>query len=276
MRKSARSKQPAEGLRIGVVWVLCIATTALFAGGGIGWWLGRTSTLPAKLTIAKILAKAAPGALGPGDPLEAGAESADWLPVALQLALRVNSLEALLEEIRGRGSEPQEFVREAIGQLSENDLEFLVRTAAHMDNDDLSEIEDVPEFAYRLSEIAMSGIVEPEEADDEQAPSVFFTRTPERNDPKAVGRHSFESDEHRIYAVFSRGGYNREQIMVKWFRTDEPEILLFGRYPITPGQEFSWVWLEKREGWDPGRYQVDVFSGDEAMTPIARGHYTVE
>jgi hypothetical protein len=134
----------------------------------------------------------------------------------------------------------------------------------------------VPGFAYRLSEIAMSGIVEPDEEDDEQAPTVFFTRTPERNDPKAVGRHSFGSDEHRIYAVFERGGYNGEQIMVKWFRTDKPEILLFGRYPVTPDQEFSWVWLEKREGWDHGRYQVDVFSGNEAMTPIARGQFTVE
>jgi len=276
MRSDTQSKQPGDGLRIGVVWVLCIAMTAAFAGGGVGWWLGRASNLPSKLAIAKILTEAAPGAVEQGDALESDADSASWLPVALQLAMRVDSLEALLEEIKGRGSEPKEFVREAIGQLSENDLESLLRSAVRMDSDDLAQIEDVPEFAHRLSEIAMNGVVEPDEADDGQAPTVFFTRTPERNDPQAVGRHSFASDEHRIYAVFSRDGYNLDDVMVKWFRTDEPEILLFGRYPVTPNEKFSWVWLEKREGWEPGRYQVDVFSGDEALTPIGRGQFSVE
>ncbi len=279
MTNNARSKQPGGGLRIPVVWVLCIATTALFAGGGIGWWLGRVSGLPDKLALARILAKAAPGAIEPGSPLQPGSDSADssdWWRVALQLAQRVDSLEALLEGIEAQGGDPKEFVRGAIAQLSESDLEFVLRSAVRLSADDLAEIEDLPGFAVRLSEIALSGIVEPDEADAGRADSVFFTRTPERNDPEAVGRHSFGSDENRIYAVFPRAEYDGEQVMVKWFRTDKPEIALFGRYPISPNQEFSWVWLEKREGWDHGRYQVDIFSGDEAMTPLARGRFVVE
>jgi len=276
VREDVHSKQPAGGLRIPIVWVLCIATTALFAGGGIGWWLGRVTALPDQLAMAAVLAKVAPGALGGDDPSQPGADPSDWSSVALQLALRVNSLEALLEELEGRGAEPKEFVRGAIAQLSESELETILRTAVRLNADDLAEIEDVPGFANRLSEIALDGIVEADEPDAEQANVVYFTRTPERTDPAAVGRHSFESDEHRIYAVFPRGGYSREQVMVKWFRTDKPQILLFGRYSITPNQEYSWVWLEKNEGWDQGRYQVDVFSGDEAMTPIARGQFTVE
>jgi hypothetical protein len=276
MRDDVQSKQPSGRLRIPVVWVLCIATTALFAGGGIGWWLGHSSALPDQLAMAAVLAKVAPGALGGDDPSQPGADSPDWSSLALQLALRLNSLEALLEELEGRGAEPMEFMRGAIAQLSDSDLEFVLRTAVRLNADDLAEVGDVQGFAYRLSEIALDGIVEADEPDAEQADFVYFTRAPERNDPAAVGRHSFGRDEHRIYAVFPRGGYDLEQVMVKWFRTDKPEILLFGRYAIAQNQEYSWVWLEKREGWDQGHYQVDVFSGDEAMTPIARGQFTVE
>ena len=64
--------------------------------------------------------------------------------------------------------------------------------------------------------------------------------------------------------------------MIRWLRTDRPQILLFERHPITPGDAYSYVWLRPKDGWEPGQYQVDVYSADEEVTSLAQGRYTVE
>jgi len=270
-----------RGPKVPIVWVLCLLAVTLFVGGGMGWWLGRISASPEARAMAAVLGKLGPAVAGQGapatDPQESAGQSlVESRAVALELALRVRTLEDLLEEFKRNGQgDPKQMLRRAISDLSGNELEFVLQTAVSLGSDEMNEINDLPGFANRLIDIASSGLVEPEEDAGGRSP-VYFTRTPERNNPAGVGRDVFKSSEHRVYAVFPRNGYNGPKVMVKWSRTDQPDILVFSRYSITPDQEFSWVWLEKNEGWDVGRYQVDIFSGDEAMTPIARGGFTVE
>ena len=62
---------------------------------------------------------------------------------------------------------------------------------------------------------------------------------------------------------------------MKWTRLDDPELVLFRPYPVTPGARYSEVWLRPDSNLRPGRYKVTFYSGDETMRPLASGLYSV-
>jgi len=64
--------------------------------------------------------------------------------------------------------------------------------------------------------------------------------------------------------------------MVKWHHTDELEIMVFGRHEIRQTGQAEYVWLQPHAGWESGDYRVDVYTGDETMTQLAMGRYSVE
>jgi hypothetical protein len=51
--------------------------------------------------------------------------------------------------------------------------------------------------------------------------------------------------------------------------------MLFKRHSISSGREADYVWLEPSAGWQSGEYQVDIYTGDEAMNRLAVGRYSV-
>jgi hypothetical protein len=196
-----------------------------------------------------------------------------WLDT-LRLAAKVDSLESLLEELQGGELDHRALVQSAIANLSERELQSIVASAASLSAEDLEQIEDMPVFAARLAEVAMEDIVEPS-ADSGGADRVLFTSTPETHDPAAVARTRFTPLDARIHAVFPTAGYGQGSVMIKWYRSDPPQILLFRRYAIRPGDAYGYVWLNPKDGWEPGQYRVDVFSADEAVTRLAQGRYSV-
>ena len=66
-----------------------------------------------------------------------------------------------------------------------------------------------------------------------------------------------------------------DRVFVKWTRLDDPEIVDFGPAPVIPGADYGEAWLRPDSALRPGRYKVGVFSGDEAMRPLADGRYRV-
>lgn len=204
--------------------------------------------------------------------LERALESS-WLDM-LRLAAKVDSLETLLEELQGGELDHRQLVQSAIANLGERELRSIVASAASLNAEELEAIEDMPAFAARLAEVAMEDIVEPG-ADPAGADRVFFTTSPETNDPASLARSRFTPQEARIYAVFPTADYAQGAVMIKWFRSDPPQILLFKRYAIRPGDRYGYVWLQPKGGWEPGPYHVDVYAADEAVTRLARGHYNV-
>jgi hypothetical protein len=132
----------------------------------------------------------------------------------------------------------------------------------------------MPAFAARLAEVAMEDIVEPA-GEPSGAIRVLFTTKPETRDPQVLARERFTTQEPRIYAVFPTAGYTHDTVMIKWYRTDPPQILLFRRYDIRPGDAYGFVWLQPKQSWEPGSYRVEVYAADEAVTRLARGRYQV-
>jgi hypothetical protein len=245
-----------------------------------GVWAGRSSLEPVVVeTTCPTLAavpQAEPPASTPVSSREQELEEAlegSWL-ATLRLVTKVESLESLLEELQGGELDHRGLVRSAVTTLGERQLESIVTSAAHLSREDLEEVSDLPAFATRLAEVALEDIVEPS-APATDARRVLFTTAPETREPEAVARSYFEPYQRRIYAVFPTAEYERDAVMMKWYRSNPPQILLFERYPIRPGEAYGYVWLQPKEGWEPGQYQVDIFAADEAVTRLARGHYTV-
>jgi hypothetical protein len=186
----------------------------------------------------------------------------------------VNSLETLVEKLQKGELDHRQLVESAIANLGERELRSIVASAASLDPEDLEAIEDMPAFAARLAEVAMEDIVEPG-AEPTGAKRVLFTTSPETDDPVSLARSRFTPQDARIYAVFPTADYAQGAVMVKWFRSDPPQIMLFKRYAIRPGDRYGYVWLQPKDGWELGRYHVDVYAADEAVTRLARGHYNV-
>jgi hypothetical protein len=218
----------------------------------------------------------------PGDPAASTARE-QALEEALEgsklttlwLAARADSLEALLEGLRGGDLDHRRVVDHAIENLDEQELRSIVASAANLSPEELEEVQDLPAFAARLAEVAMEDMLEPGEPVT-GANRVVFTTTPETRDPEARARSRFAREQNRIYAAFPTADYEQDSVMIKWYRSDPPQILLFERYPIRRGEAHGFVWLQPTGGWEPGRYQVDIYAADEAVTRLAQGRYTIE
>ena len=108
------------------------------------------------------------------------------------------------------------------------------------------------------------------------AEHVVFTSSPQTGDLDSTAREQFNPDEPQIYAVFPTEDFEGDTVMIKWYRRDQPKILLLQRYSIVPGEPHGYVWFRPDGGWEPGQYEVNIYSGDEAMRPLAAGHYAVQ
>jgi len=105
---------------------------------------------------------------------------------------------------------------------------------------------------------------------------VLFSDSPEVVNGSGAARSHFDAEPRTIHAVFPTAGIETSAVMVRWARIDSPNILAFDRYAISPGQQQGLLSVDRGAGWDPGRYRVDVFTGDERMTQIAAGEYVVD
>jgi len=196
-----------------------------------------------------------------------------WL-TNLWLAGRVQSLESLLEDLESQDIDPALLARGFISKLDRDELRTAISMATKLGADDLDEVQDLEAFAMRLADIAMVGTMvdAPERID---APDVWFSGDASGIEDRSKGTNGFDLRQERIYAFFSAGDYPGREVMVKWYRTDEPQIMLFKRHNVGSGREAEHVWLVPGAGWQSGDYQVDIYTGDEAMDRLAAGRYSV-
>ena len=195
-----------------------------------------------------------------------------------EFAEKVDSLELLVEKLRKQELDARQIVAGAISTMSDRELHSIVASLAHLSPEVLDEMTDMRAFAVRLAEVAMEDIVEPGREMSDADRVVFTTRPPRPTtvDPESVAWDRFDADDSQIYAFFPTDDYEQDAVMIKWLRSDRPQILLFERYPIDPDDTHGYVWLRPKDGWEPGQYQVAVYAADEEVTLLAQGRYSVE
>ena len=257
-------------------WISVAA--ALLIGLGGGYWLGGAGEPPApSAPIEAAEREEAPAGQGAEGAAQADAEVdlSSWM-LTLALAARNQSLEGVIDELQSQQIAPRDFVHGAIEQVGEDEIRRVLSMMTQFSEDDLADVDDIRAFAKRLSDIALEGTLEPEQPRDPGETDVFFSDASPRQDANPVPIERFPISQGRIYAIFDTADYHASKVMLKWFRTDEANILLLRRYNVIPGDAYGWVWLDRTGRWKPGTYRVDVFTGDEAMVRVGSGTYVIE
>jgi len=138
-------------------------------------------------------------------------------------------------------------------------------------------VRDLRSYARKLSAIAMDGVLAPATPASEDIPTVLFAdHVDAEGFPDEVWQNFGTGGEGRIYALFPSEGYTRDQVLVKWFREGDPELLLFARYPVDPGAPLSHVWMQRQAGWAEGPYVVEFYDPSESLQKIASGRYVID
>ncbi len=193
-----------------------------------------------------------------------------------ELGLRIP--EPALPE-RWDGQDWEDLGSDAIGGLiagmSNGELIDTVASTALFTPEELDDMSDVRGFAERLAEIALAGVVTPQAAPSPAAQQVEFSTTVEADNSATLPSGVFSADADRIYAVFPTDQYVRDSVLAKWQRLDQPELMIFDRYPIHSRERHNFVWMSPPEGWTEGSYEVTIYSTDEMLDPVAVGAYDV-
>lgn len=248
-------------------------------GVAVGWWArDLVPTRPAE-TPRPAGPVARTGAADAGVPAPPGRDDDEaalrlWSNLALTLATRSADLESLLAELQAEADDPRAAIDRAIASSSDAELAAILSAITRIDEDALLAQGDLRPFASRLVEVALDGLQGP----SNEPPAdrrVYFSSTTRDFDPDTSAQDAFPSDQGRIFATIDLGDYPAERVMVKWVNTETGRIHSLQSLDHRPGQPL-WSYLGRDGGWDPGEYEVSVYTQDAAMEILARGRYSVQ
>lgn len=250
-------------------------------GALLGGWRGYTSTplirMPTTDCPALPARSAGVQSADQGDTLgeligESWAEN-------LELAGRIGTLERLLDELHERGVAPSTLAKAAIARMSDEQIYLVLDRVSSIRRHHLAEIQDLRAFATRLAEIGLSGTLVDGDGQEAEPGSgaIYFSSERYPEGSETIARTRFSSDERSIYATIDVGPREGEPILLKWIRVDDPQIIMLRRLKLYSGdREHLSFGMHRDIAREPGDYLVEVYSGDEALEPIARGSYAVE
>lgn len=172
--------------------------------------------------------------------------------------------------------DPTEVIGVIVDRMTREELVASVSSFTEISPEKFKQSADPRALAQRLAQLAMEGLLltAPEGG---QVASVVFSngRIPPADDEAPAGVRKIVGD-GPVLASFPMGSYAKDEVFVKWTRVDDPKIMLFNHYPIRPEEDSNYVWLSPKEGWEPGEYQVNFYSADDGLTPLAEGRYVID
>jgi hypothetical protein len=163
--------------------------------------------------------------------------------------------------------------------MDERELGTILDVATGFRSDELANMENVRGFAERLADIAIEGVLEDADEEDSAANApgrVLFATEREHDYPEEVAQTIFSPDDDEIFAIIPMEGQDDGRILLKWIRLEDRKILYFRRRHLAANTRYDTRGLSMPIGWEPGTYQVTVYSGNEALEPIAAGSYLVQ
>lgn len=287
--QEAQGAQDAPRSQGGRPTILLAAT--LIIGFGLGILVGRVTAperaaqpTDAGAAVAKRVAEKEEKSEGPGLGVIAGLakQAEDFIESsdeAKGLAAMGDLLShASMTDILDWSRDPQQVTGRIINEMSDEELTSLITSVIQVTPEQLGEYADVRDYANRLSHIAMSGMITDdisEEFDGIDLQVTFATDASSSRGPEDPST-TFPEDTRKIYAVIENAGDVGRNIMVHWYRVDQPQKLLFDQFRVSPNDNYSYVWLKRPDRrWEAGEYRVEFFSADEFLAPIASGTYRV-
>jgi len=254
---------------------------ALFFALGVvlGWWTGDRPGPAADGPQAHRRPNLHAGDAVPGsDPVPGGPkdEAASLSAFEDLLTENLGSTEAEIARlIRRMGGDPGEIAETIIDSMSEEELVSSFTSFTDISPEKIEDAPDPHAYANRLVDLAMEDLITQPAPQTNQVEEVRFSEMSDSEEGGELDLTRFAGNE-RILARFPMKDYRGSEVFVKWTRLDDPEIMLFNHYPIKPDADSNYVWLEPKNGWEPGSYQVNFYSADDRLIPLATGRYSID
>ncbi len=194
----------------------------------------------------------------------------DWLH-----RLESGARTELVRSLADWKSDPAEIVGFVIDAMDDREIRSALTSLTSLTEEDLDEVRDLRAFTRRVSEIAMDGVVSARGPESAGTATIRFSQSADTQNVTEQAQVRFAGND-RIFAIFPTEDYRYDEVFVKWYRSDDPEILLFDRYPIQREADFNYVWLDRDNGWPEGEYRVELYTVDDAMNRVASGDYVID
>ncbi len=173
------------------------------------------------------------------------------------------------------------FIRQKIDEMEidDQDVLSLIQNYINIDADDIPVEMTVKDFAVKLTEVLAKDILEPSSiesnTEDTDSNSIQFgTSTLEDNSAQEAKR-IFSPDETKIFATFDTSQNADDEVLVKWFQIDQPEVFLFKKFPVNPDSDYSYIWFEQPTEWAKGKYSVEIYSLKDNLKMLAMDQYEI-
>jgi hypothetical protein len=169
--------------------------------------------------------------------------------------------------------------------LDDQEMIGLIQSFINIDPDDVPPQMPIKDFAVKLVKIAANGVVTPLQSksnmNDPLPLPVYFDTSTKPDYSVSDPRETFLTEETKIFASFDSSQLTDDNVLidsvlVKWYRTDQPQILLMKSFPIRPLSNYNHIWLDRPRGWLRGDYQVEIYSFQDVTKLIATGKYNIE
>ena len=190
--------------------------------------------------------------------------------------------------IEGDNNRPiDEIISQKLEAMNLDDQEILglIQSFINIDSDDVPSQMPIKDFAAKLVEIAAHGVLTPAQGESTtNGPTplpVYFDTSTNQDFSVLDPKETFLSEENKIFAAFDSSHLTDDNVLVdsvlvKWYRTDQPQVLLMKSFPIRPLSNYNHIWLERPQGWPMGDYQVEIYSFQDDLDVIASGKYNIE
>lgn len=163
--------------------------------------------------------------------------------------------------------------------LGKDALASLLYEFTRITPEDIPPTLSIQEFAAHVAAIATKDIStaggQVSWPEDPTVTDIRFGTSPRQSEPTESPKTRFSSYDTRIYAVFDTSPFEHSGVLLKWYRIDQPELLILQKYEIDPHAAYNYVWCKRQEGWPTGQYRVEVYSLGQSFRMISSGEYEV-
>ena len=169
--------------------------------------------------------------------------------------------------------------------LDDQEMLGLIQSFINIDSEDVPSQIPIKDFAVKLIKIAANGVltsVQSEAMTNDPLPlPIYFDTSTNPDYAVSDPRETFFPEETKIFASFDSSQLTDDNVLVdsvlvKWYRTDQPQILLMKSFPIRPLSNYNHIWLDRPLGWPRGDYKVEIYSFQDDTNLMASGKYNIE
>lgn len=131
---------------------------------------------------------------------------------------------------------------------------------------------NIRNFSKKLLDIAMNKEDELINDPNHVVSDVKFSSNLDSND--STYNSNFDQNTSKIFAKFDTTNFVDGKLLVKW-KKDNGELVNMNFYNVKKNSKDNFIWMQKKDGWSKGNYQIDIYSPSNRLKKIYSSSYLV-